>query len=1040
MKCPSCQTDNPSDSRFCKQCAAPLPSGTNGALGRADASLTRTLSHALRELTAGSTFAGRYQIVEELGHGGMGRVYKAVDTQVNEKVALKLLKPEISADSEMIERFRNELKLARRIAHRNICRMFDLGEAEGTRFITMEFVPGEDLRTVIRMTGSLAVGTILSIGQQVADGLAEAHGLGIVHRDLKPQNVMIDTAGRVKIMDFGIARSVREKGVTGPGVMIGTPEYMSPEQVEAKETDARSDIYSLGIILYEMATGRVPFEGDTALSIAMKQKGETPKSPKALNPNLPDELSAIILRCLEKDPAKRFASAADLRAELERVEMGLPTTERVAAATQHRPFTSKEITVKFTLRKAILPAAAVLAIVGGIVAWQLVRLNKARAVPAPPAGKPSLAIVTFENISGDPSLDDWRSGLPELLGTDLSQSKFLTVLSGETTFGILKKLGLSEAKKLSAEDLGKIATAGRVEYILSGGIMKAGPKIILTARLQRPAKGEVVETKKVECAGEEEIPSRVDELTRMVKADLNLSPKQIAGDIDKAVGQITTSSPEALKFYFEARKRHLALNQSDSIPLYEKAIALDPGFAMAYRSLAAVYSNQGFVQKSRECIQKAVANADRISDRERLLIQGRLYQGSERTYPQAIKTYEELVKLYPDEYVGWNGLAVIYSALGDEEKTIPYNERAYALNKDALTCGNLAGAHRALGRSDRAREIYEDFLRTAGESARIRVALGYLALAEGRIDDAVREADKALIAAPDSVDAAFLKSDIDVLRGDFAAAEKACRNILERGAPRDTIFARVRLVLIQAAQGRLAESSAGMDQLLETTDRLGVTNVRASSLYYSAYLDWWAGRLDRASAKIDSALKIFREMDLWPNIRNMLLARGRVQLERGRLDQAVATARELHAFIEQGLNKRAVRLADLLDGEIEIERGNTVQGIALIERAVSLLNPQAGLTDEHAGYLNALAMAYEKAGDRDKARATYEKIAGLTTARLMGGYFYALAFFKLGEIAEKRGDAATAKANYGKFLELWKNADPGRPEVAAARKRLAALR
>ncbi len=1040
MKCPSCLTENPSDSRFCKQCATPLPAAAP-APGGAASSPTRTLTHALRELVPGSTFAGRYQIVEELGHGGMGRVYKAVDTQVNEKVALKLLKPEISTDSEMIDRFRNELKLARQVSHRNICRMFDLGEADGTRFITMEYVSGEDLKTVIRMTGSLSLGTILSVARQVADGLSEAHGLGIVHRDLKPQNIMIDTAGRVKIMDFGIARSVREKGVTGPGVMIGTPEYMSPEQVEARETDARSDIYSLGIILYEMATGRVPFEGGTALSIAMKQKGEKPVDPRQVNPNVPDDLAGIILKCLEKDPAKRFASAAEVRAEIERAEQKLPTTERAAAATHHKTFTSKEITVKFTLRKAIWPAIGVFVIIGGIVAWQLLRINAKRGPTfASQPGRPSLAIVTFENISGDPSLDDWRTGLPELLGTDLSQSKFLSVLSGETTFGILKKLGLDSAMKLSAEDLAKVATAGRIEYVLSGGIMKAGPTIIITARLQRPARGEVIETKKIVCAGEEEIPARVDELTRMVKADLNLSPQQIATDIDKAVGKITASSPEALKFYFEARRRHLATEYKEAIPLYEKAIALDPGFALAYRGLASLYSNQGMVQKSREAIQKAVAHADRISDHERLLIQGRMFQATERTFPQAIKTYEELVRLYPDDSMGWNGLAVIYSVIDEPEKTIPFNERAYALSKDVLNCGNLASAYRDIGRPDRAREVYEDFLRTVGENAAVHVSLGNLALTLGRVDEARREADKALLVSPNSIGASFLKSDADVLEGDFAAAEKECRAVLERGTGRDTLFGLVRLSLIQAARGRLADSGAEIERVIGVADSLKAANIRGSSLFYSAHIDLWSGRIPSALAKLDAALKIFRELDLWPSFRMALQARGQVELAQGRADKAAETARELRAFIEQGLNKRAIRFSELLEGAIEVAKGNAAKGVSLTEHAVSLLLPQASFADEHMNFYRGLALAYEKAGDLEKARTTYEKITGLTTARLMGGYYYALAFSKLGELAEKRGDAASARANYSKFLELWKNADPDRPEVAAARARLAALR
>jgi len=241
MKCPKCRFDNPEDTNYCGKCAAPLPA----ADGR-DFHLTETLQTPVRELTTGSTFAGRYQVIEELGRGGMGRVYKVFDTDIKEKVALKLLRPEIALDAETVERFSNELKLARRISQRNVCRMFDLGKSEGTTFITMEYVHGEDLKSMIRMSGSLSVGMLLSVGKQVCDGLAEAHGLGVVHRDLKPQNIMIDKNGNAKIMDFGIARSAREKGITGPSVMIGTPEYMSPEQAEAKEVDARSDIFRSG--------------------------------------------------------------------------------------------------------------------------------------------------------------------------------------------------------------------------------------------------------------------------------------------------------------------------------------------------------------------------------------------------------------------------------------------------------------------------------------------------------------------------------------------------------------------------------------------------------------------------------------------------------------------------------------------------------------------------------------------------------------------------------------------------------------------------
>jgi len=219
MKCPQCQTDNPRDSKYCKECATPLPLS-----GDTPDSRTETANMPVHELTTGSTFAGRYQVIEELGHGGMGRVYKVFDTDIKEKIALKLLRPEIALDKDTVERFSNELKLARKISHRNVCRMFDMGKAEGTTFITMEFVPGEDLKRLIRKMGQLGAGRSISIAKQVCEGLAEAHHLGVVHRDLKPQNIMVDEDGKARIMDFGIARSLKAKGITGAGVMIGTPE------------------------------------------------------------------------------------------------------------------------------------------------------------------------------------------------------------------------------------------------------------------------------------------------------------------------------------------------------------------------------------------------------------------------------------------------------------------------------------------------------------------------------------------------------------------------------------------------------------------------------------------------------------------------------------------------------------------------------------------------------------------------------------------------------------------------------------------------
>jgi len=254
IMCPKCQHDNPETATFCADCGTSIISSKN-------IDVTETIEVPKEELTTGSTFANKYQIIEELGKGGMGKVYKVLDTEVHEKIAIKLIKPEIASDKRTIDRFKNELKFARKIRHKNVCQMYDLNKEEGSYYITMEYVSGEDLKSFIHRSGQLTIGTAIKIAKQVCDGLSEAHRLGVVHRDLKSNNIMIDKEGDARIMDFGIARSLEAKGITGSGVIIGTPEYMSPEQVEGKETDQRSDIYSLGVILYEMVTGKVPLKG-----------------------------------------------------------------------------------------------------------------------------------------------------------------------------------------------------------------------------------------------------------------------------------------------------------------------------------------------------------------------------------------------------------------------------------------------------------------------------------------------------------------------------------------------------------------------------------------------------------------------------------------------------------------------------------------------------------------------------------------------------------------------------------------------------------
>ncbi|NOQ95858.1 MAG: protein kinase [Desulfobacterales bacterium] len=350
LRCKSCQSENPPDSRFCSSC------GTKFSQESEELSVTETYYTPLTEMEVGSTFANRYHIIEELGRGGMGRVYKTLDKEINEKIAIKILRPEISAEKGTIERFRNELRLARKIRHMNVCQMFDITKERNVYFITMEYVSGEDLKSTLHRVGRLSVGKTLIIARQICKGLAEAHRLGVIHRDLKPHNIMIDRAGDVRIMDFGIARSLKSKGHTETGVMIGTPDYMSPEQDLGDPVDQRSDIYSLGVILYELLTGEVPFKGDTAFSVVLKHKTEPPPDPRKYNDQLSDDIVALILKCLEKDKKKRFQNVEELLQEIINIEKRQPTTDKVV------PDRKKSATLpRKGLPKFVLPAVFLLA-------------------------------------------------------------------------------------------------------------------------------------------------------------------------------------------------------------------------------------------------------------------------------------------------------------------------------------------------------------------------------------------------------------------------------------------------------------------------------------------------------------------------------------------------------------------------------------------------------------------------------------------------------------------------------------------------------
>ena len=1016
MDCPRCQAPNPDTQSFCGQCGTGLQPDISAA-----GDVTRPSTQPRDELETGSTFAGRYQIIEELGRGGMGRVYKVIDKEVHAKIALKLIRPEIASDRATIDRFRNELKTAREISHKNICRMYDLGHDGATYFLTMEYVSGQDLKSMIAMSGQLGVGTAISIAKQACDGLAEAHRLGIVHRDLKPQNIQIDKGGHAKIMDFGIARSVMAKGLTEAGVVIGTAQYMSPEQVEAKEIDARSDLYSLGVIAYEMLTGRVPFDGDTALSVAMKQKLEEPRDPRELNAAIPTDLDRLILKCLEKDKDDRYQSAEELHADLVRIEQGLPTTQQVVP--QQRPATSKEIAVPFTMRQLLVPALVLVAVLAVAVgAW---RTWPRKAAMTPPAtGKPTLAVLYFENISGDPSLATWRTGLPELLTTGLFESRILDVVPSDRMFSILKKLNLADAPRYSAEDLASVAKEGNALYLLTGSVMKAGQSIVITTRLQKAATGEVVRSEKVECKTEQDILSKVDVLARGIKADLSLSPEEIAGDSSQPLGEVLTRSAEALKYYTEARRFHLNSANRDAIRLYERAIEADPGFAMAYRGVAACYGNTGEFEKEAVAAKKAMELSDRLPERLRYQIQITAYSTSDATYPQAIDACNKLLAMYADDGIGLTNLALIYENAEDFEKSVPLQEAAARVSPDYLGVGNLASGYMYLGDYEKAISTLERYLKRDPKNATAHVDLGWNFLSAGNLEGAQREAETASLLAPLEVQASLLKGDVAHLRGAYAESEREYSSIVAQGTEANRRTARRRLANLYMTMGRFQKAREQVPGLMLAAP-------------------WVGGSIELASGHPDNALTAIQPALADPLITSRstyalqyMAMLGLSYAAMGNSSEAQKVASEIRSKGQEVFARPATRLSLAVSGADAIKRGDGRTAVADLERSVSMMPHQCYVGEGHAVILDLLAQAYMTSGDLAKARETYEKITALTTGRMGWGPYYARSFYNLGLIAERQGDTARAREQLSRFLEIWKNADPGLPEVADAKKRL----
>jgi len=718
-------------------------------------SKTRTAQTPIKELNRGSILAGRYEIIEELGRGGMGNVYRVVDKKINEEMALKLLHPVIAAEKKTIECFKNELKLARKITHKNVCRMHDLNEEEGTLYITMEYVPGEDLKSMIRMTGQLNAGRAVSIAKQICEGLAEAHRLGVVHRDLKPRNIMIDKGGNARIMDFGIARSLKVEGITSDGIMVGTPEYMSPEQVKGLEVDQRSDIYSFGIILFEMVTGKIPFEGDTSLSIALKHKTETPPDPRKFNTQIPVDLSYLILKCMEKDKEKRYQESEELFSDLNKIEKEISNKDKVIAKRKPRVGTQRKPFLTFLLPGTLLVAAII--VLGYFFLGRILETGGVK-------WRNSIAVLPFEDTSQNKDQGPFCEEMTMAVIIKLSSCEGLKVIPYRT-------MSRYKDKVKSNKEIGKELD---IKTIVVPYLKKEKEKIHITAQLVNTNQDFVIKS------------FEYDEKFESVFEVQDKLSQDIADALDvpfieerlKAFKQREPKNTEAYKYYMKGKhfdRQHQDSNESKdfeaAVKNYEKAIEIEGDFALVYWGLGNIYQAR-FVNKNKwtdfELMVKNYTKAYQINQELAEANVGLgwacFYKGD---WDEAFKYYKRALELEPINPEVNYYVAGFFKDIGLYRKAIEFYSRAIEIDPVYKEYRHVcAQCYMKIGEFERATELLKEALEFESNDTILRLFYARQLIMMKKYDEAKEEIARVEKLDPDKLDIQYSRAYIFAVKGE----------------------------------------------------------------------------------------------------------------------------------------------------------------------------------------------------------------------------------------------------------------------------------